>query len=92
VGFFISPLTQTVAQGAAPREAIRLQRIAPLKHGNHNAAMPGIIFWIIVIAIVVFFKVTTKKERHEMIVNYWIIIAIIGVLGFGYQLLTTGSL
>lgn len=54
--------------------------------------MPGIIFWIIVIAIVVFFKVTTKKERHEMIVNYWIIIAIIGVLGFGYQLLTTGSL
>ena len=54
--------------------------------------MPGIVFWIIVIAIVLFLKLTTKQERSEMIVNYWMIIVIIGVLGFGYQILFRGTI
>lgn len=54
--------------------------------------MPGIIFWILVIAIVLFLKLTTKEERREMIINYWIFIVIIGALGFGYQILFRGTI
>lgn len=66
--------------------------VAKVKSHDYHAPMPGIIFWIIVIAIVLFFKLTTKKERSEMVVNYWMVIVIIGALGFGYQILFRGTI
>lgn len=54
--------------------------------------MLAIIFWALVIAVVVFFKLTTRSERRTMIETFWIIILLIGVAGFALQLLLYGSI
>lgn len=54
--------------------------------------MWGILFWVLVIAAVLFFKLTTKDERHNMVVNFWIIIALLGAGGFIWQFLRQGTL
>lgn len=54
--------------------------------------MPNIIFWLLVIAVIAFFKLTTKDQRRAMIQTYWIIIVLLGAIGFGWQLLRQGHL
>ena len=55
-------------------------------------SMPGIIFWLLVIAAVLFFKLTTPDERRSMIETYWLIIIGLGAVGFIWQFLRQGTL
>lgn len=59
---------------------------------RQNAGMPALIFWIGVIAVVLFFKLTTKAERGSMLGTFWVALLILGALGFAWQLLTQGTL
>mgnify|MGYP001256837848 CR=1 FL=1 len=54
--------------------------------------MPGIVFWLLVIAAILFFHLTTKAERRAMVENFWIIIVILGAIGFAWQFLRQGTL
>ena len=54
--------------------------------------MPTIIFWILVFAVVMFFKLSTKAERRTMIENYWAIIILLGAAGFLWQILAKGTI
>lgn len=54
--------------------------------------MLAIIFWALVIAVVVFFKLTTREERSKMIETYWIIMLALGAFGFLLQFLMYGSI
>lgn len=54
--------------------------------------MPAILFWLLVIAAVLFFKLTTKAERRAMIEAYWLIIIALGAIGFAWQLLRQGTI
>lgn len=49
--------------------------------------MPTLIFWLVVLGAVAFFKFTTKAQRGEMVLSFWTILAIVGSLGFAWQLL-----
>lgn len=53
--------------------------------------MPALLFWLLVIAAVLFFHLTTRSERRAMVGNFWMIILGLGALGFLYQLLTQGT-
>lgn len=53
--------------------------------------MPTLIFWLLVIAAVVFFQLTTRAERRAMIETYWVIIVLLGALGFLWQFLRQGT-
>lgn len=62
-------------------------------HGRaYDFRMPALIFWLIVIAAILFFKLTTRAERKAMIETYWIIIAVLFVIGIIWQLLRQGTL
>lgn len=52
--------------------------------------MPALIFWLVVIGLVIFYKLTTKAERRKMIETYWVVIVLLGVAGFAWQLLRQG--
>ena len=52
--------------------------------------MPGIIFWLLVIAAILFFKLTTPAERRSMIETYWLIIIGLGAAGFIWQFMRQG--
>lgn len=54
--------------------------------------MPAVLFWLLVIAAVLFFKLTTKAERQAMIEAYWLIILGLGAIGFAWQLLRQGTI
>ncbi len=54
--------------------------------------MLAIIIWALVIAVVVFFKLTTREERSKMIETYWIIMLALGAFGFLLQFLMYGSI
>lgn len=54
--------------------------------------MPGIIFWLLVIAAILFFKLTTPAERRSMVETYWLIIIGLGAVGFIWQFLRQGTL
>ena len=54
--------------------------------------MPAVLFWLLVIAAVLFFQLTTKAERRAMIETYWLIIIVLGAIGFAWQLLRQGTL
>lgn len=54
--------------------------------------MPTLIFWLLVVAAIVFMRLTTKEERRKMIEMYWMFILIIGTAGFAWQLLEWGGL
>lgn len=79
------PLFRRTLEGAIHR-----LRIACLADLPYDARMPTLIFWILVVAVVLFFKLTTKAERRSMIETYWVIIVILGVIGFAWQLLRQG--
>lgn len=53
--------------------------------------MPGLIFWLLVAAAVVFFSVTTREDRAKMIETFWIIMMFLGALGVVLQLLRFGT-
>ncbi|MGB3881987.1 MAG: hypothetical protein WA955_15565 [Diaphorobacter nitroreducens] len=57
----------------------------------YPARMPTLIFWLLVIAAVVFFQLTTRAERRAMIETYWVIIVLLGALGFLWQFLRQGT-
>lgn len=65
-------------------------RIALARSTLYDTRMPTLIFWLLVIAAVLFFKLTTKAERRAMIENYWVAIVLLGIFGFGWQLLRQG--
>jgi len=67
-------------------------RIASVPPRSYDSAMPTLIFWLLVFGAVAFFKLTTKAERGEMVLSFWTIIAIVGTLGFAWQLLEWGGL
>lgn len=52
--------------------------------------MPGIIFWLLVIAAILFFKLTTPAERRSMIETYWLISIGLGAAGFIWQFMRQG--
>lgn len=54
--------------------------------------MPTLIFWILVVVAVVFYLVTTKAQRRWLIETYWVVIVILGAVGFAWQLLRQGHL
>ncbi len=54
--------------------------------------MPALLFWLIVIVLILFFRLTTREQRGNMVVNFWIVILALGALGFLHQLLTQGTL
>ena len=54
--------------------------------------MPAIIFWLAVIGIVIFTQLTTKEERADMWSSFWVIIVLLGAIGFAWQLLRQGTL
>ena len=54
--------------------------------------MPAIIFWLAVIGIVLFMQLTTKEERANMWANFWMIIVLMGAIGFILQFLRQGTL
>ena len=49
-------------------------------------------FWIICGAIVVYFKVTTKEQRNEWAIYFWMFVITFGALGFLYEILRSGTL
>lgn len=53
--------------------------------------MPTLLFWLIVIAGILFWKLTTKDERRALVLNYWVILTLIGIIGFAAQLLRQGT-
>jgi len=57
---------------------------------NTIRPMPTLIFWLVVIGLIIFYKLTTKAERHKMIETYWVVIVLLGVAGFAWQLLRQG--
>lgn len=70
----------------------RCTRIAPRICPAYDAYMPGIIFWLLVIAAILFFKLTTPAERRSMVETYWLIIIGLGAVGFIWQFLRQGTL
>lgn len=67
-------------------------RIALALPSAYHPAMPTLIFWLLVIAVVVFYQLTTKEERRKMIEAYWMFIFLIGTAGFAWQLLEWSGL
>lgn len=59
---------------------------------TYDAPMPGTIFWLLVIAAVLFFKLTTPAERRSMIETYWLIIIGLGAVGFIWQFMRQDTL
>lgn len=59
-------------------------------NGGTFSAMPALIFWLVVIGLIIFYKLTTKAERRKMIETYWVVIVLLGVAGFAWQLLRQG--
>ena len=49
--------------------------------------MPTLIFWLLVIAAIVFYQLTTKEERRKMIEAYWMFIFLVCSAGFAWQIL-----
>ncbi|WP_416406531.1 hypothetical protein RCH27_08580 [Paracidovorax citrulli] len=54
--------------------------------------MPALLFWLLVVALILFFHLTTRAQRGNMVATFWIVILALGALGFLYQLLTQGTL
>lgn len=54
--------------------------------------MPTLIFWLLVVAGIVFFQLTTRAERRAMIETYWVLIALLGAFGLVWQLLRQGTI
>lgn len=54
--------------------------------------MPGIIFWLLAIAAILFFKLTTPDKRRSMIETYWLIIIGLGAVGFIWQFIQSGAI
>ncbi|WP_423459978.1 hypothetical protein [Ottowia sp. VDI28] len=54
--------------------------------------MPTLIFWILVVAVVLFFKLTTRAERRALVETYWVLIVLLGAAGFAWQLLRQGTI
>jgi Na+-transporting methylmalonyl-CoA/oxaloacetate decarboxylase beta subunit len=54
--------------------------------------MPAILFWLLVIAVVLFLQLTTKAQRQAMIETYWLIIIALGAVGFIWQFLRQGTI
>jgi len=54
---------------------------------SYDHRMPTLVFWLLVIAAVLFFKLTTRVERRTMVERFWVIIALTGAVGFAWQLL-----
>lgn len=54
--------------------------------------MPAIAFWLTVLGIVLFLQLTTKEERASMWSSLWVIIVMLGIVGFAWQLLRQGTL
>lgn len=75
-----------------PHGGTRKQWIAQNDNWHYIAPMPTIIFWALAIAVVVFFKLTTREERSKMIETYWIIMLALGAFGFLLQFLMYGSI
>lgn len=58
----------------------------------YHARMPALLFWLLVVALILFFHLTTRAQRGNMVATFWIVILALGALGFLYQLLTQGTL
>lgn len=54
--------------------------------------MPALLFWLLVLGLILFFHLTTRAQRGDMVVTFWIVILGLGALGFLYQLFTQGTL
>jgi hypothetical protein len=54
--------------------------------------MPGIIFRLLAIAAILFFKLTTPDKRRSMIEAYWLIIIGLGAAGFIWQFIQSGAI
>lgn len=76
-------------RGSTNADHCGLQLPGPLPY---DFRMPALIFWLLVIAAILFFKLTTRAERRAMIETYWIIIAVLFVIGIIWQLLRQGTL
>lgn len=66
--------------------------IALLPPRPYDAGMPTLIFWLLVLAVVAFFKLTTKAQRSDMALSFWTIIALVGTAGFAWQILEWSGL
>lgn len=53
--------------------------------------MPALIFWVLVVAAVALYHITTKSQRRKAIETVWIIIFLVGIAGFVLQFLLYGS-
>lgn len=54
--------------------------------------MPTLIFWLLVVAAFVFYKLTTRGERRTMVENYWVIMVLLGVAAFAWQFIRQGTI
>ena len=54
--------------------------------------MPAFIFWVLVVAAVALYRITTKSQRRKAIETVWIIIFLVGIAGFALQFLLYGSI
>ena len=54
--------------------------------------MPTIIFWAFVIALVIAYQMTTRSERSKAVETFWVIILLVGIVGFALQFLLHGSI
>ena len=73
-----------------PPPQIHRHRIAASSQSPYHAPMPAIAFWLVVIVIVLFLMLTTRQERAELWANFWVMIVLLGVFGFAWQLLRQG--
>lgn len=54
--------------------------------------MPALIFWVLVVVAVALYHITTKSQRSKAVETFWAIIFLVGIAGFGLQLLLYGSI
>lgn len=54
--------------------------------------MPAFIFWVLVVAAVALYHITTKSQRSKAIETFWAIIFLVGIAGFALQFLLYGSI
>ncbi|WP_343734545.1 hypothetical protein [Acidovorax sp.] len=54
--------------------------------------MPALIFWVLVVAAVALYHITTKSQRSKAVETFWVIIFLVGIAGFVLQFLLYGSI
>lgn len=75
-----------------PHGGTRKQWIAQNDNWHYIAPMPALIFWVLVVAAVALYHITTKSQRRKAIETVWIIIFLVGIAGFALQFLLYGSI